>query len=66
VRTWAPSRSTARQDGTFRASLLILPKAAIGDFTVVATVSDAPVVNAEKPLLVVTPTVSPADFVVRG
>ncbi len=57
---------SARQDGTFRANLLILPKAAIGDFTVVATVSDAPAVNAEKPLLVVTPTVSPADFVVRG
>jgi hypothetical protein len=59
---WARPRDPAA-----RAALLtILPKAAVGDFTVVAKVSDAPAIDAEKPLLVITPTVSPADFVVRG
>jgi hypothetical protein len=56
----------AAADGTFRASLLVLWEAPIGNFTVVAKVADSPALNAAKPLLVVTPTVSPADFVVRG
>ncbi len=59
-----PAQTAA--DGTFRAGLLVMPKASVGNFTVIAKVADAPAVNAEKPLLVVIPTVSPADFVVRG
>jgi WD40-like Beta Propeller Repeat len=57
---------TVAVDGTFRAALLVLPKAAIGNRTVVAKVTVFPEINAEKPLLVVTPTVGPAEFVVRG
>lgn len=53
-------------DGTFRSALLVLPKATVGTRTVVATVTVFPEVNAEQSLLVVTPTVGPAEFVVRG
>lgn len=56
----------AKADGTFTAALLVLPKAAIGGRAVVAKVTVFPEVNGEKPLLVVTPTVGPAEFVVRG
>jgi hypothetical protein len=51
--------------GTFSAGLLVLPKSSIGNFTVLAKVTGATTINAERPLLVVTPTVSPADFVIR-
>ncbi|MPZ85051.1 MAG: choice-of-anchor D domain-containing protein [Actinophytocola sp.] len=57
---------TVAADGTFRGGLLILSKATIGSFPVIAKVADAVTVNAQKQLLIVTPTVSPADFVVRG
>lgn len=57
---------TVAEDGTFRASLLILPKAAIGNRVIVARTSAFPEINAEIQLLVVTPTVGPAEFVGRG
>lgn len=57
---------TVAADGTFRGGLLILPKASIGSFPVIAKVADAVTINAQKQLLIVTPTVSPADFVIRG
>lgn len=57
---------TVAPNGTFRGGLLILPRASIGNFTVIAKVADAATVNAEKQLLVVTPSVGPADFVLRG
>lgn len=59
--------ATVGQDGTFLASLLIFPKATVGTRTVVATVDAvAPEISADKPLLVVSATVGPAEFVVRG
>ncbi|GAB3459357.1 choice-of-anchor D domain-containing protein [Actinophytocola sediminis] len=57
---------TVAADGTFRSALLILPKSTAGNRVVVAKVTVFPEVNAEQPLLVVTPTVGPAEFVVRG
>jgi hypothetical protein len=57
---------TVAPNGTFRASLLILPKASVGERTVVARLTAFPEVNAEKQLLVVTPSVGPAEFVIRG
>lgn len=53
-------------NGTFRASLLVLPNSPIGNRLVVAEVVGVPAVQDGSTLLVVTPTVSPADFVVRG
>ncbi|OLF16036.1 hypothetical protein BU204_19280 [Actinophytocola xanthii] len=58
--------ATTAADGTFRAAMLILPKASIGERTVVARVTAFPEVNDEAQLLVVTPTVGPAEFVIRG
>ena len=58
--------ATVAANGTFSAALLVLPKAAIGNKTVVGKVIAFPDVNAEAQLLVVTPTVGPAEFVVRG
>jgi hypothetical protein len=57
---------TAGPDGTFRASLVIFPKAKPEQRIVVATVDGAPGVTATAPLLIVFPTVHPSDFVVRG
>ena len=51
--------------GDFTAVLLVLPKSAIGNRPVVATI-DGTGLTAQKPLLIVTPTVTPSDFVVRG
>jgi len=56
----------AAANGMFRASLLVLPNSPIGNRLVVAEVLGVPAVRDGSMLLVVTPTVSPADFVVRG
>ena len=54
-------------DGTFRKVLLILPKSPIGTHPVVATIDGTdPAIAAAKPVLIVAPSVSPADFVVRN
>lgn len=53
--------------GLFRATLLVLPKTAIGTYPVVATIDDTePPISAAKPVLIVAPSVSPADFVIRN
>ncbi|GLZ39470.1 choice-of-anchor D domain-containing protein [Actinokineospora sp. NBRC 105648] len=52
-------------NGRFSTQLLVFPKASIGPRTVVATV-DTTAIAAERPLLVVINTVSPAEFVGRG
>jgi hypothetical protein len=51
--------------GAFRQGLLILPKSPIGNRPVTATIDDT-TIKAQRPLLIVTPTVTPADFVGRG
>jgi len=56
----------AGPDGTFRASLVIFPKAKPEQRTVVAIVDGFPGITATAPLLIVFPTVHPSDFVVRG
>lgn len=58
-------RATASPTGDFTVGLLVLPKSQIGNRPVVATI-EGTALNAQKPLLVVTPTVTPSDFVVRG
>jgi hypothetical protein len=58
-------KSVADATGAFTQGLLILPKSPIGNRPVVATI-DGTALQATRPLLVVTPTVSPADFVGRG
>lgn len=52
--------------GTFRGALLILPKSSSTSRLVTASVTAFPTIKAERPVLIVIPTVSPADFVVRG
>ncbi|WP_436500668.1 choice-of-anchor D domain-containing protein [Actinokineospora sp. HUAS TT18] len=67
--TTAVGGATAVTDSTgrFSAQLLVFPKASVGQRTVVATVDGAtPVIAADKPLLIVINTVSPAEFVGRG
>lgn len=59
------AKVTADANGRFSVQLLVFPKAAIGQRQVVAGVDDAPI-SAERPLLVVINTVSPAEFVGRG
>ncbi|HEV2783576.1 MAG TPA: choice-of-anchor D domain-containing protein [Actinophytocola sp.] len=63
-----PGQTTATvgPDGTFRASLLVFPKASPENRTVVATVDGSPALQAKDTLLIVFPSVNPADFVVRG
>jgi hypothetical protein len=51
--------------GAFSRNLLILPKSPIGNRPVVATI-DGTTLKAELPLLIVTPSVSPSEFVGRG
>lgn len=58
--------ATVGADGTFRASLLVFAEAKAETRTMVATVDGIPALFANAPLLVVFPTVSPAEFVVRG
>ncbi|HVK21365.1 MAG TPA: choice-of-anchor D domain-containing protein, partial [Actinokineospora sp.] len=59
--------ATTNADGRFTVQLLVFPKASVGQRIVVATVDGAvPVIAADKPLLVVINTVSPAEFVGRG
>jgi hypothetical protein len=60
------STVTVGSDGTFRASLLVFHKATPENRRIAATVDGLPALFAEDDLLVVFPTVSPADFVVRG
>jgi hypothetical protein len=65
--TGSIERATVVADatGTFTKELLVLPKSSIGNRPVVGTI-DGTGLKAEKPLLIVTPTVTPSDFVVRG
>jgi Tol biopolymer transport system component len=59
--------ATVGADGRFAAQLLVFPKASVGQRQVVATVDGVvPAIFAERPLLVVINTVSPAEFVGRG
>jgi hypothetical protein len=51
--------------GLFTQPLLILLKSTIGNRPVVGTI-DGTGLKAERPLLIVAPTVTPSDFVVRG
>ncbi|MFL6123306.1 choice-of-anchor D domain-containing protein [Actinophytocola sp.] len=51
--------------GNFSAGLLVLPKSPVGNRLVTATI-DGTTVEAQRPLLIVTPTVTASDFVVRG
>jgi hypothetical protein len=47
--------------------MLILPKTPIGNRTVTATIDGTnPAIAPTAPLLIVTPTVSPSTFVIRG
>jgi hypothetical protein len=66
--TGSVERTTVQTDaaGGFTKSLLILPRSYIGNRPVVATVDSFPTIKAEKPVLIVTPSVGPADFVIRG
>lgn len=53
--------------GSFRRILLILSKSPIGTHPVVATIDGTePPIAAAKPVLIVSPSVSPADFVIRN
>jgi hypothetical protein len=53
--------------GKFTRALLILPKSAIGNRPVVATIDGTtPAIAAQRPVLIVTPSVGPADFVIRN
>ncbi len=58
--------ATTDGTGTFRGALLILPRGSSTSRLVTASVTAFPTIKAERPVLIVTPTVSPADFVVRG
>ncbi|SDH80834.1 WD40-like Beta Propeller Repeat [Actinokineospora alba] len=59
------AKATPDVNGRFTVQLLVFPKAAIGQRQVVASVDGTPI-SAERPLLVVINTVSPAEFVGRG
>lgn len=59
------ARVTTDVAGGFSQSLLILPKSPIGTRPVTATI-DGTTLQAQRPLLIVTPSVSPSDFVGRG
>jgi hypothetical protein len=53
--------------GAFSVNMLILPKTPIGGRIVTATINTTnPAIAAIAPLLIVTPTVSPSTFVIRG
>ena len=59
------TRVTTDVAGGFSHGLLILPKSPIGTRPVTATI-DGTTLSAQRPLLIVTPSVSPSDFVGRG
>jgi hypothetical protein len=59
------AKAVADATGVFTTGLLIMPKSSIGTRPVVATI-DGTNLKAERPLLIVTPTVAAADFVIRG
>jgi hypothetical protein len=65
--TGGVEKETVQANGTgaFTKSLLVLPKSSVGSRPVVATI-DGTTISAARPLLVVTPSVSPAEFVGRG
>lgn len=53
--------------GTFTRVLLVLPRSPIGTHPVVGTIDGTePAISAARPVLIVSPSVSPADFVVRN
>jgi hypothetical protein len=58
--------ATADASGNFNVALLIFKKSKPETRSAVATVDGFPTITANAPLLIVFPTVSPADFVVRG
>ena len=53
-------------NGAFTKSVLIFPRSEVGTRNVVATVDSFPTIKAEKAVLIVTPSVGPAEFVIRG
>jgi hypothetical protein len=65
--TGGVEKETVQANGTgaFTKSLLVLPKSSVGSRPVVATINGT-TISAARPLLVVTPSVSPAEFVGRG
>ncbi|MGB3438915.1 MAG: choice-of-anchor D domain-containing protein [Actinophytocola sp.] len=67
--TGSVEKATAQPDGTgtFSKVVLILPRSPIGTHPVVATIDGTdPAISAAKPVLIVSPSVSPADFVIRN
>jgi hypothetical protein len=69
--TLADSVETAvavpNETGVFSVNMLILPKTPIGGRLVTATIDTTnPAIAAKASLLIVTPTVSPSTFVIRG
>lgn len=60
------STVVAGADGTFRVPLLIFPKSTPENRTVLGTVDGFTDPLGRAPLLIVFPSVSPAEFVVRG
>ncbi|MFC4856137.1 choice-of-anchor D domain-containing protein [Actinophytocola glycyrrhizae] len=69
VVTGSVERATAVPDdtGAFDRTMLIMPRSPIGTHPVVATIDGTdPPIAAAKPVLIVSPSVSPADFVVRN
>lgn len=61
----AKTTAVTNDAGGFTAALLILSKEFIGTRSVVATVDTFTSITANKPLLIVTPSVTPSDFVIR-
>ncbi|TDV46172.1 choice-of-anchor D domain-containing protein [Actinophytocola oryzae] len=59
------AKAVADATGAFSQGLLILPKSTIGNRPVIATI-DGTAIKAERPLLIVTPSVTASDFVVRS
>lgn len=66
--TGMPGLTTLTTDATggFRREWLVLPKSSIGTRVVTATVVGFPAITSARPVLIVAPSVSPAEFVVRG
>jgi Tol biopolymer transport system component len=60
------STATTDANGNFSVALVIFKKSKPETRSAVATVDGFPTITANAPLLIVFPTVSPADFVVRG
>jgi hypothetical protein len=60
------AKATVDGNGNFSTSLVVFPKASPETRTIVATVDVATNLFATTKMLIVIPSVNPADFVVRG